>query len=385
MSVAKKITILGSTGSIGTSALDVIEKHSEEFSVAALASRSNVNLLARQARRFRPGFVAICDKEKYRALKSALSGLKIKVECGSDAVEEAAKYDKADMVLAAISGSAGLIPTLAAVESKKTVAIANKEPLVMAGGIITERARKNQTRLIPVDSEHSAIFQSLRGNSISELRRIYLTGSGGPLRKVASGKFGGLSPRQVINHPRWKMGKKISVDSATLMNKGLEVIEAMWLFDVGVEKIEVLIHPEAAIHSMVEFIDGSIIAQLSITDMRLPILYAFSYPRRVESSFPSVDFVKLGRFTFDEPNMKKFPCLSMAYAAAKKAGSHPVVLNAANEEAVLAFLAGNIKFTRIPEIIEKVLSLHDGRVNPSLEEILKIDAWARQEARRLFK
>lgn len=385
MSETKKITILGSTGSIGTSALDVIWKHPEEFSVAALASRSNVGLLARQVRKFRPWFVAICDKEKYKTLKSALSGLKIKVECGPDAVEEAARYDKADIVLAAISGSAGLIPTLAAVESKKTVAIANKEPLVMAGGIITERARKNQTRLIPVDSEHSAIFQSLLGNSVSELRRIYLTGSGGPLRKVSAGKFGRLLPQQVINHPRWKMGKKISVDSATLMNKGLEVIEAMWLFDVGVGKIDVLIHPEAAIHSMVEFIDGSIIAQLSVTDMRLPILYAFSYPRRVLSPLPSVDFVKLGRFTFDEPNMKKFPCLSMAYAAAKKAGSHPVVLNAANEEAVLAFLDGNIKFTRIPEIIEKVLSLHDGRVNPSLEEILKIDAWARQEARRLFK
>ena len=380
----KKITILGSTGSIGTNALDVIARHPREFSVTALASYTNVRLLAQQARKFRPKVVAICDESKFGELKRSLSGSGIKIKCGCEGVEEAARYDGADITLVAIAGSAGLIPTLAAIERGKTVALANKEPLVMAGGIITERAKKKGTKIIPVDSEHSAIFQCLNGHSRADLKKIYLTGSGGPLRKVNIRRFGALSPEEVINHPRWKMGKKISVDSATLMNKGLEIIEAKWLFGVGVDKIEVLIHPEAIIHSMVEFVDGSIIAQLSVADMRLPILYAFSYPGRLKSSLPSVDFVKMGKFTFGKPDMKKFPCLAMSYEAARKGGSHPVVLNAVNEEAVLAFLDGRIRFDRIPKIIEKVLSLHKGRANPSLNEILAIDNWARQQARRLI-
>ncbi len=380
----KKITILGSTGSIGTNALDVIARHPGEFLVAALASHSNVKLLAQQARKFRPKLVAICNESKYGLLKRELSGTGIKMLAGREGVEEAAKYKETDLTLVSIVGSAGLIPTLHAIGLGKTVALANKEPLVMAGGIITERAGKSGAIIIPVDSEHSAIFQCLDGHDRQDLKRIYLTGSGGPLRKVDAKKFASLTPEEVVNHPRWKMGKKISVDSATLMNKGLEIIEAKWLFGVDVDKIDVLIHPEAIIHSMVEFIDGSIMAQLSVTDMRLPIMYAFSYPRRVKSLLPSVDFVKLGKFTFSSPDMKKFPCLRMAYEAARKGGSHPTALNAANEEAVLAFLGGKIKFVRIPAIIERVLSFHKGKANPSLNDILKTDAWAREQARRII-
>lgn len=380
----KKITILGSTGSIGTNALDVIEKHKGEFSVSALASHSNIALLAKQARRFRPKVVAVCDKTKFTELNRALNGTGIKILCGTSGVEEVAGKSGADITLIAIAGSSGLVPTLAAIDTGKTVALANKEPLVMAGGIITAHAKRRRTKIIPVDSEHSAIFQCLEGHGTSGLKKIYLTGSGGPLRKMDARKFRLLSPEEVINHPKWKMGKKISVDSATLMNKGLEIIEARWLFGVGIDDIEVLIHPEAIIHSMVEFVDGSIMAQLSYTDMRLPILYAFSYPKRMRSRLPTVDFIKLGTLTFMPPDMKKFPCLKMSYEAARRGGSYPVVLNAANEEAVRAFLERKIQFVRIPKIIEKVLSLHKGKQNPGLDEILLIDAWARDKARRMI-
>ncbi len=381
----KRITILGSTGSIGTKALDVIENHPDDFTVAALASHSNVALLAEQAKKYRPKLVAIYDESKFSDLKNSLVGTDIKLVCGASGVEEVARYDGADLTLIAIAGSAGLIPTLAAVEGGKTVALANKEPLVMAGGIITARAKEKGTKIIPVDSEHSAIFQCLNGQNGSIVNKIYLTGSGGPLRKINLKRFDSLSPEEVINHPKWKMGKKISVDSATLMNKGLEIIEAKWLFNINVDKIEVLIHPEAIIHSMVEFVDGSIIAQLSSTDMRLPILYALSYPKRISSVLPPVDFLKLKKLTFLPPNKRKFPCLKMSYEVARRGGSYPIVLNAANEEAVWAFLDRKIKFIQIPKIIEKLLSLHKERSNPTLEEILEIDAWAREEAKRLIR
>ncbi|KPK39937.1 MAG: 1-deoxy-D-xylulose 5-phosphate reductoisomerase [Omnitrophica WOR_2 bacterium SM23_29] len=381
----KRIAILGSTGSIGTKALNVIESHPDDFSVAALASHSNVSLLSEQAKKYRPKLVAIYDESKFSDLKNSLVGTDIKLACGPSGVEEVARHDGADLSLIAIAGSAGLIPTLAAIEGGKTVALANKEPLVMAGGIITARAKEKGTKVIPVDSEHSAIFQCLNGQNGSIVKKIYLTGSGGPLRKINARRFESLSPEEVINHPKWKMGKKISVDSATLINKGLEIIEAKWLFGIGIDKIEILIHPEAIIHSMVEFVDGSVIAQLSSTDMRLPILYALSYPKRIASALPPVDFLKLKKLTFLPPNKRKFPCLRMSYEVARQGGSYPVVLNAANEEAVWAFLDRKIKFIRISKIIEKVLSLHKGRSNPTLEEVLKIDAWARDEARRLIR
>ncbi len=381
----KRIAILGSTGSIGVNALDVISRHPKEFSVEALAAHSNVILLAHQAKKFHPKIVAICNESKYGELKKLLSGAGIKILCGPAGVEEAARYGDTDLTLVAIVGSAGLIPTLAAIELGKTVALANKEPLVMAGEIITSRAKAKGTRIIPVDSEHSAIFQCLNGHKAADLKKIYLTGSGGPLRQIDAKRFGSLSPEEVINHPKWKMGKKISVDSATMMNKGLEVIEAKWLFGVSVDKINVLIHPEAIIHSMVEFVDGSIMAQLSVTDMRLPILYAFSYPNRIQSFMPTVDFVRLGKFTFGSPDFKKFPCLKMCYEAARRGGSYPVALNAANEEAVSAFLARKIKFTMIPKIIEKIMSLHRPKIKPTLKEILKIDASTREKARSLIR
>lgn len=381
----KRIAILGSTGSIGTKALDVIENHPDDFSVAALASHSNVALLADQAKRYRPKLVAIYDESKFSDLRNSLAEPDIKVVCGPSGVEEVARCGEVDIILIAIAGSAGLIPTLVAVESGKAVALANKEPLVMAGGIITARAKEKGTTIIPVDSEHSAIFQCLNGQDRTIVNKIYLTGSGGPLRKINSSRFKSLSPEEVINHPKWKMGKKISVDSATLMNKGLEIIEAKWLFGIGVDKIDVLIHPEAIVHSMVEFVDGSIMAQLSSTDMRLPILYALSYPRRMVSALPPLDFLKLGRLTFLPPNINKFPCLKISYEVARRNGSYPAVLNAANEEAVWAFLNRKIKLVQIPKIIEKILSLHKGKSNPTLDEILKVDAWAREEAQRLIR
>ena len=380
----KRIIVLGSTGSIGANALDVIARHPREFSVVGLAAHSNAELLARQAKRFRPKVVAVCNESKINGLRKALSGTGIKVLGGYEGINELAGYKDADITLVSIVGAAGLIPTLRAIDSVKTVALANKEPLVMAGGIITARAKKRGTKIIPVDSEHSAIFQCLNGHNREDLKKIYLTGSGGPLKNIDPKRFDSLSPEEVVNHPRWKMGRKISVDSATLMNKGLEIIEAKWLFGVSVDKVDVLIHPEAIIHSMVEFVDGSIMAQLSQTDMRLPIMYAFSYPRRIKSVLPGLDFVKLGKFTFAPPDMKKFPCLKMAYEAAKKGGSQPVVLNASNEEAVVAFLDRKIKFTMIPKIIEKVMSAHKSKSEPSLNEILQIDAWARERARSLI-
>ncbi|OGX42004.1 MAG: 1-deoxy-D-xylulose-5-phosphate reductoisomerase, partial [Omnitrophica WOR_2 bacterium RIFCSPLOWO2_12_FULL_51_24] len=307
----KRIIVLGSTGSIGANALDVIARHPREFSVAGLAAHSNAELLARQAKRFRPKVVAVCNESKINGLRKALSGTGIKVLGGYEGINELAGYKDADITLVSIVGAAGLIPTLRAIDSVKTVALANKEPLVMAGGIITARAKKRGTKIIPVDSEHSAIFQCLNGHNREDLKKIYLTGSGGPLKNIDPKRFDSLSPEEVVNHPRWKMGRKISVDSATLMNKGLEIIEAKWLFGVSVDKVDVLIHPEAIIHSMVEFVDGSIMAQLSQTDMRLPIMYAFSYPRRIKSVLPGLDFVKLGKFTFAPPDMKKFPCLKM--------------------------------------------------------------------------
>ncbi|MFA5339325.1 MAG: 1-deoxy-D-xylulose-5-phosphate reductoisomerase [Candidatus Omnitrophota bacterium] len=380
----KKINILGSTGSIGANALDVIARHPREFSVAGLAAHSNADLLVRQAKKFRPKAVAICNEAKVNGVRKALSGTGIRVLGGYEGINELAGHKDADITLVSIVGAAGLLPTLYAIDSVRTVALANKEPLVMAGGIITARAKKRGTKIIPVDSEHSAIFQCLNGHNREDLKKIYLTGSGGPLKNLDAKKFEALSPDEVVNHPRWKMGKKISVDSATLMNKGLEIIEAKWLFGVDVGKIDVLIHPEAIIHSMVEFVDGSIMAQLSQADMRLPIMYAFSYPRRVKSTLPALDFVKLGKFTFSPPDFKKFPCLKMAYEAAKNGGSQPAVLNAANEEAVLAFLGKKIKFTQIPKIIGGVLAKHRSKANPSLDEILQIDAWARQQARSLI-
>lgn len=381
MNRKKKICILGSTGSIGRNALRVISDLSDRFQVCGLSAHSNIGLLAKQINKFRPSAIAVSDESQVHELRRNLKH-DVSIFAGKDAHEELAKQKDADIVLIAIAGSASIGPTYAAVSHGKDIALASKEALVSAGHIITREAKRRNSVIIPVDSEHSAVFQCLVGNDASKIRKLYITSSGGPLWKTPKSGFKNLSRRDVLKHPKWKMGKKISVDSATMMNKGLEVIEAKWLFGIDVGRIEVLIHPEAVVHSMVEFVDGALLAQLGVTDMRLPIQYALGYPERYESSLKPLDLTAIGKLTFYKPDELKFPSLTLAYAAAKEGGSAPCVLNVSNEIAVKAFLAGKIKFTEIPVIIEKVLSKHKKIEFPSLEEIEEIGRWAEGEVKR---
>ncbi len=382
----KKICILGSTGSIGRNALKVISDLSDRFEVSGLSAQSNSSLLIKQANRFRPKAVAIGEEARVGELRKGIKG-KIHIYGGEKGIEEIARQEEADTILIAISGSASIGPTYSAVSSGKDIALASKEALVSAGHIITREAKRKKSTIIPVDSEHSAVFQCLRGAEISKPNRLYITASGGPLLKIPKRSFGNLSRKVVLKHPKWKMGKKISVDSATMMNKGLEIIEAKWLFGIDVDKIKILIHPEAIVHSMVEFVDGSVLAQLGITDMRLPIQYALSYPERYRSMLKPLDLTNTQGLTFDKPDIDKFPSLRLAYKAAKRGGSAPCVLNSSNEMAVRAFLRGSIRFTDIPLIIEKVLSQHRRIEFPSLEEIRKIEEWVKEkvEAFCLFR
>ncbi len=374
----KKIAILGSTGSVGINSLDVLSRFPEEFSISGLSAYNNIDLIEKQARNFKPGIVAINEKH--------ISGLRQRLNNGvsifglKEGIRKIIDNQDTDIIVLAISGSAALLPLLEAVEAGKTVALVNKEALVMAGSIIMKRAKETGAKIIPVDSEQSAIFQCLDGRDKKDLKKIYLTASGGPLKSVAKSKFSKLTVKDILDHPRWKMGRKVTVDSATLMNKGLEIIEAMWLFDLKPELIEVIIHKEAIIHSMVEFIDGTILAQLGVTDMRLPIQYSLTYPERRISNIPGVDFVKLKQLSFEKPDLKKFPCLALAYEAAREGGSVPCVLNAVNEVCVKAFLNEEIKFPQIPQIIEKVLAKHKKIVSPNLDEIISSDKWAREQA-----
>ena len=382
----KKIVLLGSTGSIGVNALRVISQlPKEDFRVVGLATNSRVDLLAEQIKKFKPRAVCVSNPEKTTRLKriSRLNG--IRVYEGAEGLRDLAGLKEADLVVMSVLGNASLLPLIKAIEAGKTIALASKEPLVSAGRIIMEKARRHKAQIIPVDSEHSAVFQCLRGRKAKELRKIYLTGTGGPLRRVARSRFDKFSPAAVTRHPKWKMGKKISVDSATLMNKGLEVIEAMWLFGVSDRDIKVLIHPEAVVHSMVELRDGTILAQMGVPDMRLPIQYALTYPeRRDENSF-RFDFTKLNKLTFHLPDRKKFPCLALAYVAARIGGTYPAVLNAANEEAVGGYLKRKLKFTAIPQVIEKVMERHKVAHDPGLREILDVDSWAREEVKRFIR
>ena len=374
----KKICILGSTGSIGKNALKVISGLGDKFEISGLSAQHNVSLLAEQASRFKPGAVAIADREKAARLRKKLKR-NVRIFAGQEGVEELAGQKEADIVLIAISGSASIRPTYAAVSSGRDVALASKEALVSAGHLITREAKRRNSTIIPVDSEHSAIFQCLSGNNVSKVEKLYITASGGPLWSMPSNIFGNLSAEVVLKHPKWKMGKKISVDSATMINKGLEVIEARWLFGMDIKKIKILIHPEAVVHSMVEFIDGSVLAQLGITDMRLPIQYALSYPERHKNTLKQLDLISIQKLTFHKPDINKFPSLRLAYEAAKKGGSANCVLNSSNEAAVKAFLAGKIKFTDIPKIIEKVLSRHRRVEFPSLEQIEEMEKWVERE------
>ena len=374
----KKICILGSTGSIGRNALKVISALSDKFQVSGLCAYSNATLLAEQANRFKPKAIAIGDEARAGELKKKLK-ISIRIFTGKHGIEELAAQHEADLVLVAISGSASIRPAYSAVSHGKDIALASKEALVSAGHLITREAKRRNSAILPVDSEHSAVFQCLGGNGASKVRRLYITASGGPLRQISKRDFKGLSTKIVLKHPKWKMGKKISVDSATMMNKGLEVIEAKWLFGIDIDKIKILVHPEAIVHSMVEFIDGSVLAQMGITDMRLPIQYALSYPERYESRLKPLDFISVSNLTFHKPDMNKFPSLRLAYEAAGEGGSAACVLTAANEMAVRAFLRGKIRFTDIPAIIEKLLSVHKRIESPSLDEIEEIEKWVKEQ------
>jgi len=379
----KHIAILGSTGSIGQSTLDVIRNFPDKFRVAGLSTNSNIELLDRQIKEFHPLFVCVTDIAASKRLKARLRS-NIKFFVGEDGLEALVQEKRVDKVVLAISGSCALLPLLKAIESNKDIALANKEALVMAGPIIMREADRQRIKIIPIDSEQSAIWQCLDGEDKTKLKNIHLTASGGPFRRSEKKSLKHVSISRVLRHPRWKMGKKISVDSATLMNKGLEVLEAMFLFNVPSEKIKIVIHPQAIIHSMVEFIDGVILAQLSVTDMRIPIQYALSYPERLPNSLAGIDFHKLGRLSFTEPDFKRFPCLGLAYQAARELGTMPCVLNAANEVSVAEFLKGRLSFFSIPRVIEKVLNRNNNIKGPSLSDVLGADAWAKKEAYRVI-
>jgi 1-deoxy-D-xylulose-5-phosphate reductoisomerase len=382
----KKITILGSTGSIGLSALDVIEINTERFRVVALAAGKNINLLKKQIEKFKPKVVAVSTKESALKLRETLTAKsKVKILYDEEGLKEIASFPSADIVISAISGSAGLIPTLAAIEAGKDIALANKETMVMAGEIVTKRAIKKGVKIIPVDSEHSAIFQCLEGNKRQNLRRIILTASGGPFLNFTRNELKKVILSQTLRHPNWKMGKKITIDSASMMNKGLEVIEAKWLFNLDISNIDVLIHPQSIVHSLVEFIDGAFLAQMGIPDMKIPIAYALTYPERIINDLPSLDLVKIGKLGFLKPDIRKFSCLGLAYAAGLCGGTAPAVLNAADEVAVSAFMEKKIRFIDLPKIIEKILVLHNSINNPSLDDILQADLWARRETKKIIE
>lgn len=378
-----RIAILGSTGSIGVSTLDVISRLKGSFEVVALSADSNIKLLSEQASKFHPKIVSVGDALLVKKVKKLLPP-KTKIVCGLEGLSEIASRPDVDTVVAAISGTICLLPLIEAIRHRKKIALANKESLVSAGPLIMKLARANGVRMIPIDSEHSAIFQCLEGKANS-LSKIYLTGSGGPLLNVPKTKFDKLSRKFVLNHPRWKMGRKISVDSATMMNKGLEIIEAKYLFGVDDNYIKVLIHPEAVIHSMVELTDGTVFAQLGVPDMRVPIQYALTFPQRAGNAIERLDFSKVEKLSFLEPDVKKFPCLELARRAASAGGTAPSVLCASDEEVVKSYLDGDIKFTDIPKVIEKVISRHKNITErePAIYDILEADRWAREEARSI--
>jgi 1-deoxy-D-xylulose-5-phosphate reductoisomerase len=381
----KHLSILGSTGSIGKSALDVVRMHPGRFNIKALTAANNIPLLALQIEEFEPEMVAVLNETKALELVNALRGkYKPEILHGESGYVTAAAWESTDLVLLAMVGAAGLKPALSAIEAKKQIALANKETLVMAGEIVMERARQNGVNILPVDSEHSAIFQCLQGNRAEDFKRIFLTASGGPFRNLPLEKFGDICLEDALNHPTWNMGHKITIDSATLMNKGLEVIEAVHLFGVSPDEIEVLVHPQSIVHSMVGFKDGTVIAQMGVPDMKAAIAYALSQPGRLDLSMDFPDFKTMGTLTFDPPDVKKFPSLAFAFEACKQKGTLPAVMNAANEVVVQAFLEKKIEFTDIFKIISKTMGLHSRIDNPDLSGIIEADHWAREKAKSLI-
>ncbi len=385
MSEPKKIAILGSTGSIGTQALEVIRANPDHFSAEVLVANGNADLLIKQALEFKPNAVVIGDETKYKIVKEALLQEDIKVFAGSKAIEQIVEMETIDLVLAAIVGYAGLASTINAIKNKKNIALANKETLVVAGELVTQLARENAVNLYPVDSEHSAIFQCLAGEWENKIEKIYLTASGGPFRGKDKAFLSTVKKEQALKHPNWVMGAKVTIDSASLMNKGLEVIEAKWLFNLKPSQIDVIVHPQSIVHSLVQFEDGSLKAQLGVPDMKLPIQYAFSYPERVKNKFPRFDFFNYPQFTFEKADTKTFTNLALAFAALEKGGNMPCVLNAANEIVVNAFLNDKIGFLQMSEVIETCLSKMPFIQKPNYEQYIECDKETRSVAESLIK
>jgi 1-deoxy-D-xylulose-5-phosphate reductoisomerase len=380
----KRIAILGSTGSIGTQTLEVIRKNPDHFEVVALTANNNVSLLAAQSGIFRPEMVAIGNENKYLFLKESLKDLPVQVLAGSKAIEQIVQMENIDLVVAAMVGYSGFIPTLKAVEAGKQVALANKETLVVAGELIMALAKEKKVNILPVDSEHSAVFQCLVGENHNSPEKIILTCSGGPFRGYPKEKLLSVTPKEALAHPNWDMGAKITIDSATLMNKGFEMIEAHWLFELPPEKIEVVVHPQSIIHSMVQFRDGSVKAQLGLPDMRLPILYALGYPERLQNDFPRFNFLKYPNLTFESPDIKNFRNLALAFEAMNIGGNMPCILNAANEVVVSAFLEQKIGFMSIPDIISEVMGSSEWIAHPSLDDLIATNIETRNRTEKVL-
>jgi 1-deoxy-D-xylulose-5-phosphate reductoisomerase len=380
----KKISILGSTGSIGQSTLEVVEKFPERFTVVALAAGNNVELFEKQVRRFRPSVVSVMSECSAADLKKRCSDLSVRIFSGVEGMIQVAAADGADITVSAIVGTAGLVPTMAAIRAGKDIALANKEVLVTAGELVMAECRARGVRILPVDSEHSAIFQCLLAGASTDIRKLVLTASGGPFRAFAKKDLANVTLAQALKHPNWSMGRKITIDSATLMNKGLEVIEARWLFDIDPRKIKVLVHPQSIVHSMVEYHDGAVVAQLGMPDMKGPIAYALSYPERLSDVSPALDLARVGTLTFGEPDLDRFPCLAYAFDALKAGGSMTAVLSAANEVAVKYFLEEKIGYTDIARVIRTTMDAHTPSNIETVEDALKTDLWARQEAEKVI-
>ena len=380
----RQLAILGSTGSIGTQALEVVSEHSDLFEVYALTANNQVDLLINQARKYMPEVVVIANERKYPELKEALEDLPIKVWAGADAIAQMVQSEQIDMVLTAMVGYSGLRPTISAIKAGKAIALANKETLVVAGELIMKLAAEHKVPILPVDSEHSAIFQCLTGAYDNPIEKILLTASGGPFRQKTLEELATVTKAQALRHPNWTMGAKITIDSASMMNKGFEMIEAKWLFDVTPDQVQVVVHPQSVIHSMVQFEDGAVIAQLGIPDMKLPIAYAFSFPTRMRSMAPRLDFNQYSTLTFEEPDMERFRNLAFAFEAARQGGNIPCILNAANEVVVAAFLQDRIGFLQMSDVIEQTMRKASFIVNPSYEDYVATDTEARRLAAELF-
>ncbi|MFC4077860.1 1-deoxy-D-xylulose-5-phosphate reductoisomerase [Salinithrix halophila] len=375
----KRIVIWGSTGSIGQNTLEVIRQHADQFEVVGLAAGGNAEEMIRQVEEFRPRMISMADEEAVEKVKGAVS-YPVEAVWGEEGLLTLASLDEADFVVSAIVGSRGLPPTLTAIRAGKTIGLANKETLVMGGSLVMEEAKKAGVSVLPVDSEHSAIFQAMNGERADRVRRIILTASGGAFRDWPRDRLATATREEALNHPNWSMGAKVTIDSATMMNKGLEVIEARWLFDLPYDRIDVLIHPESIVHSLVEYEDGAVMAELGTPDMKVPIQYALTYPDRLPLATEPLDLAAIGKLHFREPDYERFPCLKIAYTCGRAGGTMPTVMNAANEVAVERFLAGGLSFPAIEEIIEEVLSRHTPRTNPRLEDLFEADRWARETA-----